>query len=343
MVDQQNKYRNDHFMVDFVGEAQVDPAVYKKVQAGDVQLLYISPESIIENPRYRDILLTPIYVNKLVAVVIDEAHCIKTWGDKFRRAFSKLGELRSLIPRGINVMALTATATQHTYYIIKERLSLEEPVLVSMSPIRNNIAYTVSPKVDVNEFCSTICAELRAKRSNYPKTVIFVRTYSDCCTLYLTIRKKMGTDISEPIGSPEMSQFLLVDVFSRVCTQKKKEQIIESFKVTNSILRLIIATSAFGMGVDCPNIRRIYHWGSPSDVEEYAQETGRAGRDGKNSVVTLFSGKMGKHASQAMRSYVENSILCRQRLLFNKFLSYSEKDITVHGSNCCDICHLLAS
>ena len=240
-------------------------------------------------------------------------------------------------------MALTATATQHTYHIIKERLSLEEPVLVSMSPIRNNIRYTVSPKVDVDDFCLSICAELKAKRRNYPKTVIFVRTYSDCCTLYLTIRKNMGRDILEPIGSPEMSQFLLVDVFSRVCTQKKKEQILESFKVLNGVLRLIIATSAFGMGVDCPSIRRIYHWGSPSDVEEYAQETGRAGRDGNDSVVTIFSGKVGKHVSQAMRGYVENSTVCRQRLLFTEFLKFSEKDITVTGLHCCDICHSLAS
>ncbi|SMN01270.1 ATP-dependent DNA helicase RecQ [uncultured Candidatus Thioglobus sp.] len=338
MLDQQGKYKNDKFSVEFVGEAQTDRTVHKKVVNGEVQLLYISPESIIDNHKYRDMLLTPIYKQRLVALVVDEAHCIRTWGDKFRRAFSKLGDLRSIVPSGVNIMALTATATQQTFHVIKERLSMNRPVLVSTSPFRNNIAYVVVPKIDGDQFCATICTDLRIKRSSYPKTVIFVRSYTDCCTIYLGFRREMGKEILDPLGAPEMSQFLLVDVFTRVNTQEKKEQVMASFKVVESTLRIVIATTAFGMGVDCPNIHQIFHWGSPSVKEEYVQEVGRAGRDGEESVATIFSEKVGKHTSREMKEYLENSTVCRRRLLFQEFLSYSEKDITVREIKCCDIC-----
>ena len=305
-----------------------------------VKYSYISPESILENHKFRGMLLTSTYKRKLVAIVVDEAHCIKTWGDRFRQAFSKLGDLRSIVPSGINIMALTATATLNTFHVIKQKLSLDEPVLLSISPVRDNITYRVAPKLDINSFCSTICADLKSKRKTYPKSVIFVRTYSDCCTLYLAIRKIMGQVILEPLDAPELSEFLLVDVFTSVSTPGKKEEMICSFKAENSTLRVIIATSAFGMGVDCPNIRKIYHWGSPSDIEQYVQETGRAGRDGENATATIFEGRVGRHTSREMKNYLDNSTICRRRLLFQEFLSYSEKDITVTGINCCDICEV---
>ena len=205
MMDQQAKFKNRHFSVEFVGEAQTDLDVKRKVINGEVQLVYISPENIIENPRYRNMLLAPVYKEKLVAIIIDEAHCIKTWGEKFRRSFSKLGELRSLIPIGVKIMALTATATCLTFDIIRERLSLRNPVIVSMSPFRNNIAYKVAPKVDFTAFCSSICSDLQAKRTSHPKTIVYVRTYRDCYTMYLNIRSKMGREILDPPDAPDLS------------------------------------------------------------------------------------------------------------------------------------------
>ena len=92
------------------------------------------------------------------------------------------------------------------------------------------------------------------------------------------------------------------------------------------------------MGVDCPNIRRVYHWGSPSEPEEYVQETGRAGRDAEDAVAIIFAEPVGKHASKEMKTYLSNSTVCRRCLLFQDFLSFFEKDITVSGIKCCDIC-----
>ena len=177
MMDQQSRYKNDHFSVEFIGESQTDRGVLDRVLKGEVQLVYISPEKIIDNYKYRDMLLTPAYMAKLAAVIVDEAHCVKTWGDKFRRAFSKLGELRSIIPPGINVMALTATATQKTVHIIKNRLSMEDPVVISCTPFRNNISYIVAPKISLVNFLSGLCSDLKRERVNFPKTIIFARPW----------------------------------------------------------------------------------------------------------------------------------------------------------------------
>lgn len=338
MMDQQAKFKNKHFSVEFVGESQSDRNVRRRVISGEVQLVYISPESIIQNSYFRNMLLAPAYKEKLVAVVVDEAHCIQTWGEKFRRSFSKLGELRSLIPSGVNIMALTATATTTTFEIVKEKLSLSNPVLVSTSPFRNNIAYRVAPKSDISEFCCSLCDELREKRIGYPKTIVYVRTYRDCYDIYLMIRRRLGREILHPPEAPNLSQFLMVDMFTRVNTNVKKEQIIGRFREVNSTLRIVIATSAFGMGVDCPDIRQVFHWGCPSEIEEYVQETGRAGRDYEDSVVTIFTEPIGRNASKQMREYLNNTTLCRRQFLFQSFLSYSKNDITVSGIKCCDVC-----
>ena len=98
----------------------------------------------------------------------------------------------------------------------------------------------------------------------------------------------------------------------------------------------MIATSAFGLGVDIPD--HLMHWGLPTTKEEYVQETGRAGRDGEDAHAILYEGKSGWQASQDMKSYMLNKTHFRQKLLFGVFLSYSEIDIHVKGSKCCDIC-----
>lgn len=117
-------------------------------------------------------LLTPQYTENLVALVIDEAHCIKTWGDEFRTTFSKIGSVRSLMPIEVKVMALTATATCETLNVVIQRLSMENPTLISMPPNRDNIVYRVDSKTDIDCLTTSICSELTAKGDTFPKTVI---------------------------------------------------------------------------------------------------------------------------------------------------------------------------
>ena len=127
-------------------------------------------------------------------------------------------------------------------------------------------------------------------------------------------------------------------MYTRVLTNQKKEQILLSFCTSGSKLRLIIATSAFGLGVDIPDIRRIFHWGLPSNFEEYVQESGRAGRDGGKAEAILYEGHGGRHSTKEVKLYASNKIVCRRRFLFEGFLKFFEKNITVCGCKCCDVC-----
>ena len=95
------------------------------------------------------------------------------------------------------------------------------------------------------------------------------------------------------------------------------------------------------MGVDCPDIMRIVHWGAPSTVEEYIQETGRAARIGDPAAAILYMSKVSRSLTGAMKKYIGNNSDCRSKMLFKPFLMYSENSITRHGCKCCDICKKL--
>ena len=133
MMDQRNKFAPRGLKVEFVGEQQTDSASWHDVIQGKVQLVYLTPENLIENKTYRKMLLSSIYQEKLVAICVDEAHCIQTWGDQFRVTFSQIGDIRSLIPRKVKIMALTATASEDTLRVAIKRLSLKDPVIVAVT------------------------------------------------------------------------------------------------------------------------------------------------------------------------------------------------------------------
>ena len=131
-------------------------------------------------------------------------------------------------------------------------------------------------------------------------------------------------------------------MFSSVLTAEK-EQILSAFYSKENTLQLVIATSRFGLGIDCPDIRTIMHWGVPSTIEEYVQETGRAGRDGEYAEAILYEGKVSKNCTKIMKNYVSNSNICRRKLIFKIFLCYCERDMCITNCKCCDICAKLCS
>ena len=132
MMDQSAKYSPKGLKVEFVGQAQTDLSCKRRVLNGEVQLVFITPENLLNNRTYREMLLTQVYQNNLVALAVDEAHCVKSWGDQFRRAFAHIGDLRSLIPKHVNVLALTATATTETLSVVIERLSMHNVNIVAI-------------------------------------------------------------------------------------------------------------------------------------------------------------------------------------------------------------------
>ena len=107
------------------------------------------------------------------------------------------------------------------------------------------------------------------------------------------LRHKLGEHYTEPKGYPDFDEFRMIEVYTRVAKPEKREEIIKLFLIPESNLHLIIATTAFCMGIDCPNISRTFHWGLSSSIEEYVQETGRAGRSGMEVEAILFGGKTG--------------------------------------------------
>ena len=213
--------------------------------------------------------------------------------------FSKIGELRSILQENVKFMALTATATTETFHVVSQRLHMNSPNLIAIPPARDNIMYEVRPNITKEDLAIFLSNGLKEKRLNFPKTILFVREFSDCSNLYKLIRLKMGKFFTELPRYPDHYKFLLVEMYSSVATVAKKEQILlASFKSPNGNLWLIIATTAFGMGIDVPDIGSIIHWGIPSTLEEYVQETGRAGRDGSQAVASIYADKGGKHASR---------------------------------------------
>ena len=236
-------------------------------------------------------------------------------------------------------MALTATATSDTIKVVTERLSLYDPAVIGLSPDQPHIFYSAEKLPKMVDFCRRLCLGLKELRLSYPKTIIFCRSYGDCGDMYRTVEVMMGPHFTEPNGYPTgLHRFRLVDMYTRASTKEMKQKVLDSFVSVSSTLRVVIATTAFSMGIDCPNIREVTHFGTPSSVEEYVQETGRAGRDGQTAKATLLYGKPPKGTSVQMKSYGENVGQCRRQQLFKSFLFYDREACTLTKCKCCDNC-----
>lgn len=262
-------------------------------------------------------------------------------GDSFREAFARIGELRSIIPDDVHIIALTATATMETFHVVKSRLSLIDPVIVAMSPDRPNLKLSVIPLPKMEDFAKRLSEELNQKRLNYPKSIIFCRSYQDCSSLYANIIHCLGNNKTEPPGYPNLLKYRMISMYSRASSPEMKEKVTLAFCQQDHVLRIVLATTAFSMGLDCPDVHQVIHWGTPNDPEQYVQEIGRGGRDGKKSNAVLMHGKLSRHVKKEMKQYAENKTCCRRQILYKPFMKY-EYNNTEHAScNCCDYCSLL--
>ena len=341
MMDQVSKYNSRGLETEFIGAAQTSVEKRDRVMRGEIQLVFVTPETIIGNARFRNMLLSPTYREKLICVAVDEAHCVKLWGGVFRPQFAEIGVLRSIIPSAVHILALTATATKETFYVISNQLSMVKPVLVGLPPNRENIMFEVHHKIDIDSFATNLSDELKEKQMSFPKTIIYVRSHMDAIKIYSFLKKSLGKFYTFPPDYPNHQDYRLIDMFISAFTDHRKEEVLSLFTRPKRILRLIIATTAFGLGVDCPNIRRIIHWGFPSTLEEYVQETGRSGRDGEAAKVIVYRGVGARHATAKVKEYVANSTKCRRQLLFHEFLLYSESSMNIGNCKCCDVCMLI--
>ena len=221
---------------------------------------------------------------------------------------------------------------------------MKDVTLIGLHSTRPNIKYVVKPSIGADELASLLAAELVQLRIGTPKTVIFCRSLLQCVKLLASLKKHLKENITEPPGKPVTDiNHRLVDIFTSGSKSEMREVIIQEFCKSETHLRMIVATSAFGLGVDCADVSRVIHWGPPSTLEELAQETGRAGRNGCPSEAILHYKKCGKYVSKSMKTYEENTKICRRKALFQNFLFAGSSTEALTACRCCDLCSPLCN
>ena len=170
-------------------------------------------------------------------------------GQDFRKEFSNLREVRSLIPLGVHLMALTATATKQSRVEICRVLSMRTPVIVSQSPNKTNIKYEVVLKRGtLEETVAPMVEELRLHRHLMDRILIFCQKYDTVTQVYHFFLSRLGKEAFHPVGAPNLVKYRLVDMFTACTHHSVKYSIVASFTNAESPLRVIVATIAFGMG-----------------------------------------------------------------------------------------------
>ena len=129
------------------------------------------------------------------------------------------------------------------------------------------------------------------------------------------IRRFLGPHITDPSGQPSILQFRLVDVFTAASDNDMREEVLKEFSKKDTKLRLLIASTAFGLGVDCTGINRVINYGTPATMEELVQEAGRAGRDGSEAEAILYHKVIGRKFTNAMKMYGENQIMSQKNFV----------------------------
>lgn len=253
--------------------------------------------------------------------------------------FSNLGEIRSIVPDNVHLMALTATASLSTRRSIIKSLNMQKPAIVYLAPVKDNITFFVAnkPKEGIPAAFNPIATKLIEDR-NMGRIIVFCRTYEDVINIHKYFVKALGEHFNEPKGSPNYVFNRVIEMYTHCTHPTVKEKVLQQF-TSPSCLRIVIATIAFGMGIDCADVRQIIHWGVPEGAEMYVQESGRAGRDGKQSCAIILKDARDlnkRYTSEHMIEYcVNESSVCRRIILYRDF---PDCKFSTKGCLCCDVC-----
>ncbi len=299
-------------------------AVYRRLREGSLELLYIAPERFAMQG-FRDMLGTV----RVSLFAVDEAHCISEWGHDFRPDYLSLSGITETFP-GIPVAAFTATATKKVQEDIISRLGLRSPFTVRASFNRPNLFYRVKPKKGLERQL------LEFLESHAGEPGIIYRTTRDSVTALARTLTDNG---------------IRALPYHAGLTQEERKRNQEAFNRDEAAV--IVATIAFGMGIDKSNVRFVIHADLPRNIEGYYQETGRAGRDGEPAECILFFGRgdipRRRHFIERIPDETERAVaaeklcqmvkyashnVCRRRHL----LGYFGEDYGAENCNACDIC-----
>ena len=301
--------------------------VLRSAAQGEYKLLYIAPERL-DAPMFSSLLEQM----SIPLIAIDEAHCVSQWGHDFRPSYRQLaGWISRLADRPL-VAGFTATATREVARDISEMLALRSPNVFVTGFARSNLSLSVAGGVDKRRFLRSFLAE-RPDQSGI---------------IYAATRKEV-----EQVCDDLQKQGILVAKYHGGLADEERMHAQEQFRFDD--VRVMVATNAFGMGIDKPNVRFVIHWQMPGDIESYYQEAGRAGRDGDDSeCVLLFSpqdvqvqrflieqgtGDDDRRAIQMSKLYTMMNYSRTERCLQQYIVEYfGEADVTACGrcSSCLD-------
>lgn len=231
---------------------------------GNYKFLYISPERLDT-----EIFRTKLRSMKVSMITVDESHCISQWGYDFRPAYLKIAEIRELLPE-VPVLALTATATPEVVTDIQARLKFRERNVFRMSFERKNLAYIVR------------------KTDNKTKELLYIlQRISGSAIIYVRNRRRTK-EITELL----MNEGITADFYHAGLDNAVKD--LRQKRWQSGEVRVMVATNAFGMGIDKPDVRIVLHLDLPDSPEAYFQEAGRAGRDGEKAYAVILYSKSDK-------------------------------------------------
>jgi len=229
--------------------------VINKINTGELKLLYLAPESNF---------IRQLSSFRVSLIAIDEAHCISHWGHDFRPEYLSLAHLKRSFPE-VPVIALTATADNTTQKDILEKLELNNPAVFVSSFNRTNIRYTVE-----------------GKRNSTHKLFEFLEQYKDGAGIVYCLSRASTERLAEELTAVGFQALPYHAGLDKEVRAKHQEMFLRDE------IKIMVATVAFGMGIDKSNVRYVVHMDLPKNIESYYQETGRAGRDGLSSEALLF-------------------------------------------------------
>jgi ATP-dependent DNA helicase RecQ len=327
MKDQVDSLVANGISADFINSS-LTPAkiveVMDKASAGKLKIIYIAPERL-SVPGFTDFLHS-LCIN---VIAIDEAHCISQWGHDFRPDYRNLTVLRRNFP-DIPIIALTATATQDVREDVVKQLSLEKPKMFISSFNRPNLSYEVSPKKD-----------------SFSLILDLVGEHKDSSIIIYCFSRKDTETMVEKLNRHNLKAVAYHAGLNAKTRKENQEKFIKDQ------VNIIVATIAFGMGIDKPDVRLVIHHSLPKSIEGYYQETGRAGRDGLPArCVLLFSyadkfkqdyfinnikdDEEREKAQENIRRVLDYGNLCGCRRKF--LLNYFDEDYQKENCGNCDKC-----